>query len=290
MKRRMFLRYSALFLAGCTTAHTTSRPSPQGQVTTKLRFAVTDVKGLKELQNDYETLRVSLGKALQTEVEFFPVDNYTAATVALKQGQVDFALAGPSEYIVITSRTNAVPVVAITRPEYHSLIAVPAGSPIKTVKDLKGKAIALSDIGSTSGHLGPTKLLLEAGLNPQTDVDLHMLGDRGSVDAIKTGKVTAWGGSATDYKTFLQAAEQPFSVLVQGPPLPSDVFIASSSVDPARIEQLRERMLANQALLVEAIAQHQSKYQGSQLVLAKDEDYDPIREVYQAIGQGEFIQ
>jgi phosphonate transport system substrate-binding protein len=299
MKRRNFLWYSTLFLTGCTAASTTSGrlvlPSQQESSLAqsslpKLRFAVTDVKGLEELQEDYGSLRVALTEALQTEVEFFPVETYTAAAIALKQGEVELALAGPSEYVVITSRTNAVPVVAITRRNYHSIIAVPADSPIKTVAALKGKAIAMSDIGSTSGHLGPTNLLIEAGLDPQTDVEMQMLGDMGSIEAIKQGKVDAWGGSAVDYQDFLQDTANSFPVLIKGPPLPSDVFIASSSVAPALVDVIRERMLTNQQQLVTAIAQHHSKYEGSQLILAKDEDYDPIRAVYQAIGQGDFVQ
>ncbi len=290
MKRRNFLWYSSLFLTGCATASTLpNQASSTRELPATLRFAVTDVSGLEELEEEYGDLRAALVEALQTEVEFFPVENYTAAAIALKQGKLELALAGPSEYVIITSRTNAIPIVAVTRPTYHSIIAVPAGSPIKTGADLKGKVIAMSDIGSTSGHLGPTKLLIDAGLDPQTEVEIRMLGDEGSVESVKQGEADAWGGSAVDYQDFLKDADNSFPILMEGPPLPSDVFIASSSVDPALIDVIRERLLANEELLVDAIAQKLSKYRGSQLVLAKDEDYDPIRDVYGAIGQGDFV-
>ncbi len=290
MKRRNFLWYSSLFLTGCATASTLpNQASSTQELPTTLRFAVTDVKGIEELEEDYGELRTALAEALQTDVEFFPVENYTAATIALKQGNLELALAGPSEYVIITSRTNAIPIVAVTRPNYYSVIAVPTGSPIKTGADLKGKVIAMADIGSTSGHLGPTKLLIDAGLAPQTDIEIRMLGDRGSIENLKQGKVDAWGGSAIDYKDFLQDANNSFPILMEGPPLPSDVFIASSSVDPGLIDVIRERLLANGELLVEAIAQKLSKYRGSEVLLAKDEDYDPVREVYRAIGQGDFV-
>ncbi|MBD2156857.1 PhnD/SsuA/transferrin family substrate-binding protein [Leptolyngbya sp. FACHB-16] len=290
MKRRHFLWYSALVFTGCTAATTTSKQSPSQPLPTKLRFAVTDVKGLEKLQAEYESLRVALAMALETEVEFFPVENYTTAAIGLKQGTVELALAGPSEYVVITSRTNAVPVVGITRPNYRSIIATSASSLIKTVVDLKGKTIAMSDIGSTSGHLGPTKLLIDAGIDPQTDIQVQMLGDEGSVEALKQGKVDAWGGSAVDYKDFLESTTNTFPVLIEGSPLPNDIFIASSSLDAAVIHVMRERMLVNQQQLVEAIAQHHTKYKGSQLTLAKDEDYDLVRDVYLAVGQGDFVQ
>lgn len=290
MKRRNFLWYSTLFLTGCTASRTLSEAPPSTpQLPSTVRFAITDVKGLEELEAEYDDLRIALAESLQTDVEFFPVENYTAATVALKQGDVDLALAGPSEYVVITSRTNAAPIVAITRVNYHSVIAVPQGSDIETVADLKGKAIAMSDIGSTSGHLGPTKILIDAGLDPQTDITIEMLGDDGSVEAMKQGTVDAWGGSGTDYNDFLKDEAESFPILIEGSPLPSDVFIVSSSLDPALIDVIRERLIANQSVVVESLAKHHSKYEGSQIVLAKDEDYDSVRDVYRAIGQGDFV-
>lgn len=290
MKRRNFLWYSTLFLTGCAASQTLSeQPSATPQLPATIRFAITDVKGLEELEAEYDDLRVALAESLQTDVEFFPVENYTAATVALKQGDVDLALAGPSEYVVITSRTNAAPVVAITRVNYHSVIAVPQGSNVATVADLKGKAIAMSDIGSTSGHLGPTKILIDAGLDPQTDVTIEMLGDDGSVEAMQQGTVDAWGGSGTDYNDFLKDDGNSFPILIEGSPLPSDVFIISSSLDPALIDVMRNRLIANQAVVVESLAKHHSKYEGSQIVLAEDQDYDSVRDVYRAIGQGDFV-
>ncbi|HEY9736281.1 MAG TPA: phosphate/phosphite/phosphonate ABC transporter substrate-binding protein [Trichocoleus sp.] len=289
MKRRNFLWCSALFMSSTVIA--CSRPTaPPAAEIPALKLAITDISGAEELEEKYEAFRAALAAALGTEVTFFPVENYTAATVALKRGDVDLALAGPSEYVVIKSRTNAVPIVAVTRPNYHSMIVVPASSPLSSVADLKGKTIAMSDIGSTSGHLGPTSLLLNAGLDPKTDVTVQMLGDEGSVEAIKTGKVDAWGGSAVDYADLLKDDAGSFVVLVEGPPLPSDVIIASSNLDPAAIELIRERLLAQEGAIVSEIATHVSKYVGSTMQPALDADYDPIRTVYQAIGQGEFVQ
>lgn len=289
MKRRNFLWFSALLASSTVLA--CSRPTaPPAVEIPALRLAITDISGMEELETDFEEFRAALAAALGTEITFFAVENYTAATVALKRGDIDLALAGPSEYVVIKSRTNAVPIVAVTRPNYHSMIVVPAGSPLSSIADLKGKTIAMSDVGSTSGHLGPTSLLLNAGLDPKTDLTVQMLGDDGSVEAIKTGRVDAWGGSAVDYADMLKDEAGSFVTLVEGPPLPSDVIIASSSLDPATVEVIRERLLAHEDTIVAAIATHVSKYVGSTMQPALDADYDPIRAVYQAIGQGEFVQ
>jgi phosphonate transport system substrate-binding protein len=298
MKRRHFLGYLLLFLVGCTGVQTANGdrldrqklPDPE-----QLRFAVTDVRGLEKLTENYDNFRQSLATVLGVPITFIPVENMSDAVLALQSNRVDLVLAGPSEYVAIRSRTNAIGAIAITRPNYYSTIAVPDDSPIRSLSDLKGKTLALSDIGSTSGHLGPTKMLIDAGLDPKTDVTLLMLGDEGSVAALKNGEVDAWGGSAVDYETFFAAdsATAPqFRQIAKGPPLPSDLFILSSRFSPELVAQLRDLMSSHQDTLVQALAlgESTSKYRGSQLVPTQDSDYDVIREVYQAIGQGDFIR
>lgn len=289
MKRRTVLTYLALCLASAAVACSRQVQPPVAELPT-IQLAITDVSGLDGLEANYEEFRLALADALGTEVEFYPVENSAEATVALKQGEIDLVLAGPSEYVVISARTNAVPVIAVTRPNYRSVIAVPANSDITGVADLKGRAIALSDIGSTSGHVGPTYILIEGGLDPKTDVTTKMLGDDGSAAALKAGEVDAWGGAATDYMDLLDDDTGAFKVLIEGDLLPSDLLIASSSVDLATIKLIQERLLAHEQAVTTAIATHESKYVGSTLKSATDADYDPIRAVYQAIGQGEFVQ
>ena len=89
----------------------------------------------------------------------------TAAVEALAAKQLDFVLTGPAEYVVFRARTNAQPVVALTRPDYFSQIVVLADGPIKALGDLKGKKISFGEIGSTSQHLGPAQILMDAGLS-----------------------------------------------------------------------------------------------------------------------------
>jgi phosphonate transport system substrate-binding protein len=280
MNRRNFIWYSLLFLASCQGV--TSRKKIDLD---NLKFAITDVKGLEKLDQDYGTLKQVLSEILAVNIEFFPVESYTAAISALQLNQVNLVLAGPSEYVLIKEKTNAIPIIAITRPNYFSVIAIPKNSPIKSLSDLKGKKIAMSDIGSTSGHLGPTKLLINGGLNPKTDLEVLMLGDEGSIEAIKTGKVDAWAGSATDYNDDLKTDDDQFPIIAQSELLPSDIFIAASQIAPETIEQIRTIMLENQETVVNAIASTQSKYRNSELIPAEDSDYDIIREVFDIIGE-----
>ena len=289
MRRRNLLIYSLLFIAGCTSVTnipTVTQPK-------KLRFTVTDALGMEELQRDYGALQAALKEILQTEIELVPVESYTAAASALQSDQLDFVLTGPSEYVVMRARTNAVPVIGITRPNYRTVICVSANSKIKSLADLKGKKIALWKIGSTSGYLGPTKLLIDAGLNPQSDLKILMLGSKG-LPSLQKGEVDAWGGSAVKYEQFLQEqglSQSTLPVIAKGPLLPKDLFVASSQLNPEAVKLISSLLIKEQEKIVKSLSfVEEGKYKTSSLVLVNDDEYDMIRDVYKAIGQGNFVQ
>lgn len=297
MKRRHFLWYSLLFVGSCKAATSQSNDSSSqteaASIPEKLRFTVTEVHKIEELERDYGALRTALAEVLGKKIEFVTVESYTAAAAALQLDRIDLVLTGPSEYVVIRARTNASPVIAITRPNYRTVIAINKKSKIKSVAELKGKKVALWEVGSTSGYLGPTKLLIDAGLDPKSDLKIMLMGSKG-LPALKNGEIEAWGGSEIKYEKFLQdngLSETDLPPLVRGPILPSDLFVVSSKFDRGLIAEISNKMITNQDKLLQSLLSVQEgKYKGSQLVPALDSDYEMIREVYKAIGQGSFVQ
>ncbi|MBD2568639.1 phosphate/phosphite/phosphonate ABC transporter substrate-binding protein [Anabaena lutea] len=293
MKRRKLLWYSLLFVVGCAsevnTADQLAITAPK-----KLRLAVTDVTGIEDLQRDFGAFRIALAEVLGIPIEFFPVDNPIAAAPALLSGQVDMVFAGPSEYLILNARSKAIPLIALQRRNYYSVILVRADSNIKSLTQLKGKTIAMREIGSTSGHLSPTRMLMDAGLDPNTDFKIVLLNDKGVV-ALKKGEVDAWATAFDRYQNVIAReglSEKDFSILVKGPLLPNDVFMVSNQMAASFVEDLRSRMIQNQDKLIESIvvAPANQKYKGGQLITAKDSDYDIIREVYRKLGQENFLQ
>ncbi|MBW4677732.1 MAG: phosphate/phosphite/phosphonate ABC transporter substrate-binding protein [Desmonostoc geniculatum HA4340-LM1] len=296
MKRRNLLWYSLLFTAGCTTGiNSSNNNSEQLSVTTpkNLKLAVTDVSGIENLQRDFGVFRTTLEEVLGVQIDFFPVENPTAAAPALLSREVDIVFAGPSEYLILNARAKAIPIIAIERSNYHSIIVVRADSKIKLLSQLKGKTIAMRKIGSTSGHIAPTKLLIDAGLNPETDFKTLILDDQG-VQALKKGEVDAWATASDRYKNILESeglSDKDFTVIFTGPLLPGDVFVASNQLPSSFIEEMRSRMIKHQDQLIQSLvtAKANQKYKGSKLITANDADYNMIREVYQKIGQGNFL-
>lgn len=301
MKRRKLFFYSLLLFGfGCANITQPNQTISQDTASSsikkpqKLRFAVSDVKGIEDLKKDYEALRSLLEKTLELPVEFFPVDSYIAAAAALQQDQVDLVFTGPSEYVVMRARTNALLIGGIKRDRYYPVFVTrDDNSGLKTIKDLKGKKIAMWELGSTSGYLGPIKLLIEAGLDPKTDVKIELLGKKG-LPALKEGEVDVWAGSIRRYDVFLEkekAIESKFPIFAQGSDLPPDPFVVNSKLDAGWVKEMQQKLFQNQEQVLKAIeAADGDKFTKAKLVEVKDSDYEVIRDAYKAIGQGSFIQ
>ncbi|MEO1123775.1 MAG: phosphate/phosphite/phosphonate ABC transporter substrate-binding protein [Cyanobacteria bacterium J06639_16] len=293
--RRNFLAYSLLFLGSCTFVKTTKHQSDiGGNRPDKLRFAVTDINGLDELEQDFGAFRQALAELLEIPIEFYPVENYSAAAPALLANELDLAFAGPSEYLILRARAEAVPLVGITRPGYYSVIMARTNSGIETLAELKGKTIAMRTEGSTAGHIVPTKLLMDAGLSAKGDFDVVML-DLDSLPALLNGEVDAWADSSTRYVELVQnqgLANTEIKVLAQGENLPPDVFMANPGLDKGFIEELRSKILNNKDSLMAALlaSEANQKYRESRIIAAQDIDYQTLRDMYYAIGQASAIE
>lgn len=253
----------------------------------KLTFAVTGVEGMEELQRRYEPFQTELQKLLGVNVEFFPVSDRVISATAMEYGQVDLVLAGPSEYAQIKAANgDADPLAAIQRDAYHTVIMVPEKSKIKDVQDLKGKKIAMKDVGSTSGHIGPSALLIDQGFNLDKDVKIEMLGDA-RIEALRGGDVDALATGVRDYDDMTEEdGKGSYRILAEGPPLPADPFVASGKLPESLRTKLKETFIENQDVLLQAMLQSEEndKYTKAKIIDVKDSDFDEMRETYKVLG------
>ena len=262
-----------------------------------IRFANTDIEGLEELQREYGDFRDTLQEITGYEIEFFAVSNRTVAAEALRAGEVDFVLTGPSEYTVITSMTDAAPVVAFSRVDYYSVIVAMADSGISAPSELAGQRVAMGNIGSTSTHLGPSQVLADYGVDPANDIEVLNLGSfEAGFQALMRGDVAAWGASGAIYERIRAeaAADRPgdFRVIARGPDLPNDVLMVGAHVDAEIVEAVRDVFVDPDKLArvhASLMAVGDEKYVlASFLTNVVDADYDYMRDAYRAIGQEQF--
>lgn len=263
------------------------------------RIAVTDVEGLERLQTEWGPFKSVLEKASGHTFAFFPVASRTAAAEALRAKRVDFVVTGPAEYVVINKMTDATPLIGLSRPDYFCALVVRADSDVVRPADLKGKKVALDDIGSTSGHLCPSQLLADYGVDPTKDLGgvthtsrnvAHEALKRGDVAAIGVN-YTSWTRSARDKDKSLPPGS--FRVLARSGDLPNDVLLVGAHVDAGARTKLRDAMIKEKGAIIDAILSaggENEKFRGMDLVAIDDKAYNRVREMYATIGRPQFSE
>ncbi|MBM7839692.1 phosphonate transport system substrate-binding protein [Alkalihalobacillus xiaoxiensis] len=252
-----------------------------------LRFADTGLEGLEELQREFGPFKDALEEVLDIEIEFFAVNDRIIGATALEYDQVDVLLAGPSEYAQIKSVVpGAEPIVGIERADYHAAIIVHEDSEYQTLEDIKGTTVAMKDAGSTSGHIGPSQILIEAGFDLDRDVSIQLL-DGARIEAFKNHDVEVLATGIKDYQQMVEEdGEGKYRLLAEGEPLPNDLFVASPALDDGFVEELTAAILENQDVILSSILEtgENDKYLEGQFVDAEDADYDSMREAYRVLG------
>ena len=264
------------------------------QAVDTIRFAVTDIAGLEDLQREYGALAETLAQTTGYEIKFTPVSSPTAAVEAMRAEQVDFVLTGPAEYVVFKKRTDAQVVVGFQRPDYFAMIVTLADSPIAGPEDLKGKKVAFGDIGSTSAHIGPMQVLADFGVDPMKDIESLHVSRNVAVESLIKGDIAAIGMNATHLASVrAKFPDTAFKVIARGRDLPNDPVLAGKHVDPAMIDKVRKAFIDNQPALIEALLKGEDtqKYKGMHFLASiEDKDYDYVRRMYATIGYPEYAE
>jgi phosphonate transport system substrate-binding protein len=289
---RKVLASAIAFLAATAVVAGCSNQSSDTSEPKTLRLAVTDLKGLEELQREFGAFKEEFEKQSGLKLDFFAVNDRTAAAAALQSDRVDVVFTGPAEYVVIHEKTGAEPIVAIERDGYRSSIYTKADSGITGLEQLRGKKVAMSDVGSTSGHLGPSQMLADAGLNPTVDVEVLTVGDAVH-ESLKRGDVDAVGIGYHDYEEFM-AEDDPaqYRVIAEGPTLPPDLLMGREDLDEATVTTVRDTFTNHFDVLLPAMLEGKdnAKYENAKLVSVTDQDYDKVRSMYKAVGVNDFSQ
>jgi sulfonate transport system substrate-binding protein len=116
-----------------------------------------------------------------------------AVNEAYSNGLVDFSLLGDLPSIIGKAGGLQTRVLAATAIRQNLYLTVPAGSPIQSVKDLRGKRVSL--FKGTNNQLAANKILEKAGLS-ERDIRAINMDTATAKAALATGDIdAAFGGS-----------------------------------------------------------------------------------------------
>ncbi len=258
-------------------------------------LAVTDIQGLEELQREFQKFQALLTELTGYTFKLFPISGRTAVVESFRRKRLDFALAGPAEYVAIKSRAAVLPVVGLTRDNYSSVILTKNDSGIRSLEDLKGEKIGLGDFGSTSYHLAPLQIMADSGLDIRKDIKPVNLNKHIVWKSLLKGHLKAIGFSTARYQQFLdedpELKKDNFTILAKGPELPNDLFMAGEHVPVPVVKALRDAFSDHGEELLDAMLTGKRNAKYAKMSFATniaDSDYNYIRKMYKTAGLEKF--
>ncbi len=219
-----------------------------------------------------------LQRATGRTVRLIIPTNYAATVEAIGNEGVDLAYFGALTYVKANLRYGARPLVQrLEDLRFHSLfITSAANGAVNALKDLKGKTFAFGDVNSTSGHLIPVKEMLEANINPDTDLKTRYTGNHtATAVAVASGQVDAGAIDETVYRKLV--ADKTLDpakarVFYTSKPFTDYVWAVRKDLDSSLITSIRHGFLeASDPKLLTLL-------RATRYVTASDREYDSIRE------------
>jgi phosphonate transport system substrate-binding protein len=233
-----------------------------------LTLGVIDGTTEKTMVAEMQPVLSHLQSSPTVDVRLQTFPSHDAIYAALKAGKIDLAFLGAVKYVEAHEEIGAIPLVAEGQ-KVRSYIVVPAGSPIKSPAELKGKTFGFGYPDSTTTHLIPLLLLSKHGVRKE-DVQGTFVGNwpQKIIDELLAGKFAAAPASEYTFnknRSKLRAIEtsEPFA----GPPI-----VARKGLDAKTTEHVRGLFLS-----YKPAAADRSAHFGSGVTAVTDEDYNRIR-------------
>jgi len=254
-----------------------------------LRVSAIPDEAPTELQRKFKPLGDYLEKETGMKVRFTAVTDYAAVVESLASRKLDLVWLGGFTFVQARLRTNgtAIPIVQRAEDEkFTSRFIVPAGSPAKTLADLKGKSFAVGSPSSTSGHLMPRYFLLRAGIVPEKD--FRNVAFSGAHDAtvafVAGGKAEAGVLNASVWDKLVETGNPnalKVKVLATTPPYYDYNWTVRGDLDPALIRKLTAAFLKLDANTHKEIM---SLQRASKFIPTKASNYDGIENAAKSAG------
>lgn len=232
-------------------------------------------------QEEREPLRAYLTKAMGRRVNIVAPDTYSETVARLADGSYDFACLGALMYVRAYARYGVIPLVQrMVDRQFHSVFITSAGTSIHSLRDLKGKQFAFGDIDSASAHLMPYLELKQAGIDPETDLDVRYSGSHPATAAlVESGVVDAGVLDETVFRSLIRGGKldsRKVRVFYTSKPYIDYVYVARKDVPEAEKENFARALLALKEGKDDPILK---VLRARKFVVANDEEYADIRRI-----------
>jgi phosphonate transport system substrate-binding protein len=262
---------------------------------TKLVFGFVPSVEADKIAENAQPMADFLTKELGMPVETYTTQDYAGLVEAMKSGQVDIGSLPPLAYVLAKDRGAADVMLKTSRrgsPTYHSFFTARAGSGITKIEDAKGKRIAFVDPSSASGFLFPAAYLKKQGIEPDSFFSQTVFagGHDAAIRAVYTGEVDV-AATYDDARNKLEKLDAYKDVKTKVVPIgktdeiPNDTISVRAGLSADLVAKIKAAFLKYKDT-PEGKKTLDDVYEVDDLLDATDADYDPVREVAQAMGVG----
>jgi phosphonate transport system substrate-binding protein len=219
-----------LLLAVAWVDEAVTQSTPDGTKGRPLRVMLVPADGGTEdgTKADYLPVFNAVNRMTGLHFDIKVGQSYGAVVEAMANHLADIAFFGPVSFLQARERGGAeLLAVAVEKGQsvYYSGIFVRAGTPLRSLSDLRGKRVAFGDVNSTSSFVFPVAMLLDAGIDPGRDLGAVLItgSHANSLKALQEGHVDAAAASFDSYeKAVRQGAlkADEIRVLAKSQPIP----------------------------------------------------------------------
>lgn len=279
-------------------------PAAKGYVPKELTVQFVPSQQAETLEAKAKPLEKLLGEKLGIPVKVSVSTNYNTVIEAMASKKVDIGFLPPSNYVMAHDDKKAADLLLQAQrfgvddktgqptkdlvDFYKSMIVVKADSPIKDIKDLKGKKIAWQDVTSSAGYVYPAILMKKNGIDPEKDVTgITVKGHDKGVLAVLNGEVDAaavFQDARINVIKDFPDVFQKVRVLAFTDPIPNDTISVRPDMDPAWKDKIAQAFIdlgknpESQKIIFDVYS-----HQG--YVKSDDKKFDIVRQAAKEIGQ-----
>jgi len=194
-----------------------------------------------------------LAKATGKRVEYLAIASVDDQLRALKKGRLHVAGLNTGAVPAAVDDCGFVPICTLGRDDnsfgYSMLLIVPAKSPIKDPRDLRGQTIAFKEAASNSGFKAPIVTLLnEFGLRPTRDYDWFFAYEHeNAIRMVASGKCTAAAVASDRLAALINSGEikeADVRVIYKSPSFPPAAIGCVYNLKPELVAKIKSALLA----------------------------------------------
>ncbi|MEA5509098.1 PhnD/SsuA/transferrin family substrate-binding protein [Crocosphaera sp. UHCC 0190] len=234
LSRTLLLISVLITLFGCQSR----QPFPE-----RITLGVVSFGDSEKLEKNYGELKTYLENELNSIIELEPTYNERQAINQINDNAWEIVVASPGLAAVAVSKGNYLPILPLEGGlNSRSVFVVRQDSPIKSLKQLNGKAVALGQPGSATGYYFALYNLYGLTLS---EVRLAST-PKQALEWVASGEMTAAAMSLEQYNTYrAQVSQKGFRILFQDQhQVPNGAILVSEKLSQIEQEALY-RALSN---------------------------------------------